>query len=174
MRGIFVDVENELTDIGREVEMLSSGVAIFRARSDEADPAWSWLAVQGLASGVEKIYTGCERVMAMIASDVDGAKVDHREGWHISLLKRMSHPFPDVRPAVISDETYKALDQLRSFRHRERNTYGLVLDAEIVVERAGQTKAAFERFKAELAKFTAAFTAHEAADSKGSDQAPLT
>jgi hypothetical protein len=90
MRGIFVDIENELTDIGNEVDMLFGGVAIFQRNSADADPAWSWLAIQGLASGVEKIYTGCERIMAMIAGDVDGARAEHSEGWHISLLKRMA------------------------------------------------------------------------------------
>jgi hypothetical protein len=153
MLGIFVDIENELADIESEVEMLSRGVEIYRQRDDDADPAWDWLAVQGLASGVEKIYTGCERVMAMIASEIDGARVDHSEGWHISLLKRMAHPFPDVRDAVISDECFRALDQLRAFRHRERNTYGLILDRDIVLERAVQTKAAFESLRSEVAAF---------------------
>lgn len=171
MRGIFVDIENELTDIGREIEMLSSALAIFQGRSADVDPAWSWLAVQGLASGVDKIYTGCERVMAMIASDIDGARIEHGEGWHISLLKRMAHPFPDVRSAVISDETYRALDQLRSFRHRERNTYGLVLDTEIVVERANQTTLGFRQFKAELTAFTASMSTAESAEDAGSDNA---
>jgi hypothetical protein len=136
--GIFVDIENELADIGNEVEMLSDGIAIFRRDDAHAEPAWSWLALQGLASGVEKVYTGCERVMAMIASDIDGAKVDRGEGWHISLLKRMAHPFPGVRDAVITEECYRALDQLRAFRHRERNTYGLILDAGIVLDRASR------------------------------------
>jgi hypothetical protein len=54
MLGIFVDIENELTDIESEVEMLSSGVAIFQRGSVDTDPAWSWLMIQGLASGVEK------------------------------------------------------------------------------------------------------------------------
>jgi hypothetical protein len=29
MRGTFVDIENELTDIGGEVEMLSGGIEIY-------------------------------------------------------------------------------------------------------------------------------------------------
>ena len=155
MLGTFVDVENELVDIASEVEMLSRGAAIFQSGSAGADQAWSWLAIQGLASGVEKIYTGCERIMAMVASDIDGARIEHGDGWHISLLKRMAHSFPNVREAVISNDTYKALDHLRSFRHRERNTYGLVLDAEIVIERANQTKLAFEQFRSEISAFAA-------------------
>jgi hypothetical protein len=163
-----VDLENELADVGKEVDMLASGLAIFQASAADADPAWSWLAVQGLASGVEKIYTGCERIMAMIASSVDGARVEHTEGWHISLLKRMANSFPDVRAAVISEQTYKALDRLRSFGHSERDTYGLVLDTEIVVERASQTIEAFGQFNLELAVFIAAMNSSDAAASEGS------
>ncbi|MDC7789793.1 hypothetical protein PQJ75_26840 [Rhodoplanes sp. TEM] len=54
MRGTFVDVENELEDIAREVALLTAGVDLVRRAPDGPDPAWSWLAVQGLASGVEK------------------------------------------------------------------------------------------------------------------------
>ena len=154
MRGIFVDIENELGDIEKEIAMLAGGVEIYRKSTSE-DPAWSWLAVQGLASGVEKIYTGCERVMQMIASEIDGSKISHGDGWHSSLLKRIANPFPGVRDAVISEETYRALDQLRSFRHRERNSYGLVLDAEIVLERASQAKPAFDSFKGDVLAFAA-------------------
>lgn len=153
MLGIFVDIDNELADIAKEAKMLADSVDIYRNSASDAGPAWTWLAVQGLASGVEKIYTGCERVMAMIASDIDGAKIDHSEGWHISLLRRMAYPFPGVRDAVISDRCFKALDRLRAFRHRQRNTYGLVLDPEIVLERTIETGAAFEKFRSEVAAF---------------------
>ena len=155
MLGIFVDIENELTDIGNEVEMLSLGVEVYGRLVVDADPAWNWLAIQGLASGVEKIYTGCERVMEMITNQIDSAKIEHSDGWHISLLKRMAHPFPDVRGSVITPECFLALDQLRSFRHRERNTYGLSLDSKLVVERAVQTKPAFDKFRSEVAAFAA-------------------
>jgi hypothetical protein len=158
MRGIFVDIENELADIENEVDLLSRSVELYGHRADDGDPAWDWLATQGLASGVEKIYTGCERVMAKIASDIDGARVDHGEGWHMFLLKRMTHPFPDIRDAVISGECFRALDQLRAFRHRERNTYGLILDPGIVIERAKQTKATFETFRSEVVAFIAKMT----------------
>jgi hypothetical protein len=150
MRGIFVDIENELSDIANEVAMLTEAVDVYRVESEQQSAAWKWLAVQGLASGVEKIYSGCERVMQMIASEVDGSKVDHTEGWHISLLKRMAHPFPGVRDHVISDNTFVALDGLRAFRHRQRNSYGLILDSQKVLERAGETKSAFEQFRADV------------------------
>lgn len=155
MLGTSVDIENELTDIASEVSMLLQGLDIFRAERAASEAAKVWLGIQGLASAVEKIYSGCERVMAIIANEVDGAKVERGDGWHVSLLKRMSHPFGDAREPVISTETYLMLDRLRSFRHRERNTYGLVLDADIVVERAGQTALAFDAFRKDVRAFFA-------------------
>lgn len=160
MPGTFVDIQNELADIAGEVQMLSRGAEICRSSPQDVEEALTWLTIQGLASGIEKIYTGCERVMAMIATDVDGAKIDHSEGWHISLLKRMAHPFPNVREAVISPECYKMLDRLRAFRHRERNTYGLTLDREIVLERAVQTKSAFEKFRSEVGALATKMSGH--------------
>lgn len=152
MLGIFVDIENELSDIEREVDLLASSLELIKqeARNDET---WSWLVIQGLASGIEKIYTGCERVMGLIATEIDKSPVSHAEGWHASLLKRVANPFPHIRDAVITEETYTELDHLRSFRHRERNTYGLSLDSEIVVERAGEAVAAFSSFRRDVATF---------------------
>ncbi|TCT05634.1 hypothetical protein [Aquabacter spiritensis] len=153
MRGIFVDIENELIDIAHEVEMLARGTEIYINQEEKAEPALAWLLVQGLASGVEKVYTGCERVMSMIARGIDNAKIETEDGWHISLLKRMAHPFPEIRPAVIEQDTYRALDRLRAFRHRQRNVYGLGLDADIVLERALETTHVFGRFRDDLEAF---------------------
>jgi len=86
--------------------------------------------------------------MEMVASEIDHSKADHAEGWHMSLLKRMANP-----EAVISSGCYNALDQLRAFRHRHRNSYGLTLDRTIVLERATQTKQAFDIFRSEMAAF---------------------
>lgn len=155
MLGIFVDIENELADIEREVALLEEAVNLYERRLGKGERAWDWLAVQGLASAVEKAYAGCERAMAMIADEIDGAKVDRGRGWHVALLKRMARPFPEVRDAVISTQCYRTLDRLRAFRHRERYSYGLTLDPDIVVERARLVRPAFERFREELRDFAA-------------------
>ena len=106
-----------------------------------------------LGSGVEKVYSGCERVMSRIANDVDGAKIGNTDGWHATLLLRMARPYPGIRAAILSAEAYTLLDGLRSFRHRERNSYGFNLDPVIVQERAGEAVRAFLVFKSEILRF---------------------
>ena len=105
------------------------------------------------ASAAEKIYTGCERIMGRLAAEIDQSRVVHADGWHAALLRRMAHPFPGVRNAIISESCYALLDKLRAFRHRERNTYGVNLDFEIVVERAREAVLGFNLFRDEVRAF---------------------
>lgn len=156
MLGIFVDIGNEIDDVEKEAEMLSGALKLYQDSSDGQDQVWTWLTTRGLAFGIEKIYTGCEHIMAMIASEIDGARIDHYEGWHIALLKRMAHPFPRVREAVISDECCRKLDRLRSFR-QERSSFGLAPDADMISGKVTEALQAFEQFRIELEAFANRF-----------------
>ena len=127
---------SELSSIRVEAEKLGGALGEIRESPQSLNGAMGWLAVQGLASAIEKIYGGCERVMLSVAKNVDGQAIEVDEGWHRSLLLRMSIPFGVSRPAVLSKETLDELDKLRSFRHRERNSYGSELIIERVLEMA--------------------------------------
>ena len=130
----FNDALCALADIGREAEKLGIALKEIRATPQSLDGAMGWLTVQGLASAIEKIYGGCERAMAILAKSVDGQAIEAGEGWHRALILRMASPFGTSRPAVLSAETVAELDKLRSFRHRERNTYGSELRGARVLE----------------------------------------
>jgi hypothetical protein len=55
---------------------------------------------------IDKIYTGCERGMMLIAKHIDGEPVSPGDSWHASLLLRMKNSYPDIRPAVLSQPTF--------------------------------------------------------------------
>ncbi len=48
---------------------------------------------------------------------------------------------------MISEACLTALNRLRAFRHRERNSYGLRLDPDIVPERAQEVEATLSQFR---------------------------
>ena len=50
-----------------------------------------------ISSAVEKIDSGCERVMARIARDIDQARILHDDGWHGALLRRATEAVATVR-----------------------------------------------------------------------------
>ncbi len=52
--------------------------------------------------------------------------------FHVNLLKRMLVQIEQVRPALISEESYQFLNELRGFRHVFRHAYSFGLDDERV------------------------------------------
>jgi hypothetical protein len=155
MHRAFVDIENEFKELEQEVQHLSLALDRHVAGPNLPDGQEAWELAHVLASATEKIYTGCERVMSHIAWEVDGVRIGHSEEWHAALLRRMANPFPEVREAIISAECYTQLDRLRAFRHRERNTYGLNLDLDVVVQRANEAIVAVHKFHQEARTFFA-------------------
>ncbi|GJE58355.1 ribonuclease toxin HepT-like protein [Methylobacterium trifolii] len=155
MRAISIDVENEFSEIGEEVGRLTISLSRLRLTPPQPGSHEAWEAVHICASAAEKIYTGFERVMASIAANVDAAPIPHLDGWHRSLLRRMANDVPGIRAPVISSDCYQRLDRPRAFRHRERNTYGLGLDFDIVLERCEEIVGAFDLFRREVRSFLA-------------------
>lgn len=129
-----LDALNELQDTAIEADKLAIAAKAYVTASTSYDEHIRRLVIQGLAGAIEKIYSGCERALEVIARDIDQKPIEKNAGWHRSLLLRMKNAVPGVRPAVLSDETYTKLDHLRSFRHRQRHTYGSDLRANSVLE----------------------------------------
>jgi hypothetical protein len=82
--------------------------------------------VDSVALNLHRLYAGVERLFELIARHVDDGLPDGVT-WHRDLLQQMACDLPDVRPAVISEETAEGLDELRRFRHLVRNVYTMNL-----------------------------------------------
>lgn len=80
-----------------------------------------------IAYHLHVVYGLFENLFTRIAANF-GNHIDDSTQWHTLLLKRMSLEIPDIRPAVISQNTYLMLDELRRFRHMFRNAYVLKFD----------------------------------------------
>ncbi len=156
MHPIFADIAIELAQIEREAAMVAGAAALYRSDDGmRAEPLRRWIAVNAIGSGLEKVYSGAERILKMIAATVDGG-VPNDESWHRTLLQRMAVPLPGVRPAVLRAGTLGALDALRSFRHRERNSYVADLDPDRVLIVADGLGAALAGLESDLEAFRTA------------------
>lgn len=78
---------------------------------------------------LHNLYNAYENVFQSIAAAFEN-EVNPDAGWHSQLLQRMRLDLHPVRPAVIDDAAYTALDELRRFRHLFRSAYGIELDGE--------------------------------------------
>lgn len=118
------EVEEEFKGLNRTYLLLQNKgffdeTSVRQKLSDE-------VVLRGVAGMLQDYYSGTERIFKRIAVEID-ERLPKGESWHKSLLDQMKVEIPGVRPAVISETTYRKLDDLRGFRHRVGNIYGFNL-----------------------------------------------
>lgn len=108
--------------------------------------------LNSVAFNMHSFYTGIERIIELIAVEMDGGTLGG-DAWHSELLRQMTLEVPDTRPAVFSKNTGQSLEEYLKFHHRMRNIYTTHLDAgrmEYVVEELSPT---WQQTKTELLAF---------------------
>lgn len=71
-----------------------------------------------LADIITDYCTCVETAFLRIAKAFENEVIEYR--WHASLLERMKVDVPDVRPRVLSDDSFEHLHELMRFRHFRR------------------------------------------------------
>lgn len=108
-------INAELLDLERTVKRAIEWKERATRSNDEA--YWS-----SVAMALHSCYTGIERVFEDIARTVD-RMLPSSSHWHRELLWQMMGEVPDIRPAVIRQETRDCLEEYLRFRHLVRNAY---------------------------------------------------
>jgi hypothetical protein len=98
-----------------------------------------------IAYYVHNLYNAFENIFQNIATTFENS-VEESGRWHAQLLERMRLDVTPLRPAVIDEAAYDALDELRRFRHLFRHAYRAQLDPlrlEFVLRKALALKAIY-------------------------------
>lgn len=119
--------------------------------------------VSAAALDLHGFYAGIERLLELIAGELDGG-LPAGTRWHRDLLEQMSIEIAEVRPAVFQPETHQALLEYLEFRHVVRNVYTFELQAERVKELAGELRSVFELARRDLFAFIEFLTELSKAD----------
>ncbi len=126
---LFADLEAQLTDILELHQKIEEKVKKLDKDLDNEDIKDS------LAYKLHNLYCAYEDFFKIIAEFFEN-QIDDKKKYHILLLKRMSIKIEGIRPALLSKETFKILDELRAFRHLFRHAYSYELDPEKVLKLA--------------------------------------
>ncbi len=113
--------------------------------AEEAVSALLAVDLHGYYGAVEAMFTRISRV-------VEGS-LPKGADWHRDLLRSMSLQLPEVRPAVISQESEQQLLPLLSFRHFFRHAYSVTLDRARLLGHAERVLGVHARLREELAHF---------------------
>lgn len=108
--------------------------------------------LDSVALNLHGFYSGLERLFELIARHLD-RNLPTGEVWHRDLLAQMSHDLARVRPAVISEDTARRLDEYRRFRHLVRNVYTVNLVPEKMSGLIAALPALWADLQAELLAF---------------------
>jgi len=146
-RALAQRIRSEIPELDRAVGAVFRHWQRARVAPDDQDAF-----VNSVALNLHGFYNGIERVMELIAVDLDGATLGG-DAWHSELLRQMELDVPSIRPAVISTETRRRLDEYRRFRHRVRNIYAANLNASQLEGIVSQLEATWELLRPELLAF---------------------
>lgn len=122
----FAKLGPKLDRAGRELANLDAFLAGYDALPPEQRTTWGRLTA--IAAALHNADNGIEDVLLGIAKDVDGA-APTGDTSHQNLLDQMRAQIPGLRPAVLDDELYVSLMELKGFRHRVRHNHGFDHDA---------------------------------------------
>lgn len=85
------------------------------------------ICLESIAYQIHNLYGATEEILKIVAAYFENHIADTSQ-WHSALLKRMSQDIPEIRPPLISSQTYHILNSLRGFRHFFRHAYGTIIE----------------------------------------------
>lgn len=140
-------LKTELDSLEKVVDRVEGAVSRANQKPEDAD-----YFVAAAALDLHGFYAGIERLLELIANEIDGG-LPTGARWHRDLLEQMSIEIAQVRPAVLQPDTHKALIEYLEFRHVIRNVYTFELQAGRVKELAEKLRSAFELVQRDLSTF---------------------
>ncbi len=140
-------IKAELEDIERSVISAQSAWEGARRFPDQQDHF-----LNSLALNLHSFYNGLERIFEIIARRFDSS-FPQGDRWHRGLLRQMAEEQADARPAVLTDDSVKKLDEFLAFRHRVRNLYTFNLEPSRLNELLQRLPPAWERARIDIEAF---------------------
>jgi hypothetical protein len=140
-------LRQEVEVTGQVVERAERAAAASAKPSQNQD-----LYLDSAALNLHDFYAGLERIFYHIASTIDRSVPSGHE-WHRELLRQMGLGIPTIRPAVLTAETIKSVDEFLRFRHIVRNIYAFEFDPERINQLVGRLRPTFTRVRSELLAF---------------------
>jgi len=145
LSGLAHRIRQELAEVEHVLGRIGEGWQRARRSNDD-------YYLDSVALNLHGFYSGLERVFALIAETIDGS-LPQGENWHLLLLQQVAEEVPQTRPAVISKDSAKRLNEYRGFRHVVRNVYTYQFDPAKVEKLVSAVNELFTQLNAELSAF---------------------
>lgn len=111
----------------REIETIYERIEERRARYSETAEG-----IDSMAYQIHNLYSAFEQQFETVAGFFENRLEEQR--YHVDLLRRMRLEIDGIRPALVSDEAFVLLDELRRFRRFFRHAYTTDLNPDNLVD----------------------------------------
>lgn len=153
MEALIADIDADMRLLKKEISSIERKLERLKTEKDAENIDSHNKAI---AASLHSIYSGYEGVIERIIRAVDG-EVPIGAQYHILLLKRAMTTIEGVRPPIISLETFRLLDELRTYRHKFRNIYLYLLSTERIKNLARTGIQSFHSFEKDISAFRVIF-----------------
>lgn len=108
--------------------------------------------INSLAYKLHNLYSAYDDIFKLIARFFEN-QIEDITRYHIGLISRMRIAIEGIRPKLLSEDSYRILDELRGFRHIFRRAYTYELDAERIIRLSEKAEKLGDIFSKDLEKF---------------------
>lgn len=116
---LIADIDRDAAAIKRELEALKPKIGRLLT---ERDPVNYDSHKRAIGSCLASIYTGIEKILERVIKTIDGFMPETRQ-YHQAMLDRAATSIPGRRPAIINEQTYELLQEMKGFRHLYTHIY---------------------------------------------------
>lgn len=110
------------------------------------------IVLESIAYQIHNLYSATEELMKIVATYFEN-NINDSGQWHSLLLQRMKMDIPEIRPALLSPETYSILNSLRGFPHFFRHAYGATLEYEPLKNNLDKSLNLFSHLESDVNQF---------------------
>ena len=129
LRVFLAELNAQLKEILRLYSSIEVKVESLKRNADNEDLANS------LGYKLHNLYSAYEDCFKLVGRFFEN-QIEDMARYHTDLLKRMLLVIEGIRPNLLSEESFKVLDELKGFRHLFRHAYSYELEAERVIRLA--------------------------------------
>ena len=139
------------TDLKAQLETLKRIAKRLDERA-EALTGKDIIPMESVAYQIHNFYNAVEDLLKLVATHFENNISDSGQ-WHSALLKRMMQEIPEIRPAVLTIETFTALNSLRGFRHFFRHAYEVPINYEQLMVNFNLAKSVLPQLEHDIETF---------------------
>jgi hypothetical protein len=147
-RTVKLRLASELADDRASLGELARSIgSLLTAAADARD---EWMRPLALAFQVERWYTAAGATLCRALRALDG-DVPAGTTWHQEVLRASAAALDGGRPALLTREALREMQELLKFRHLARHGYEIAPEAERMIEHGRRVQRANEALAASLA-----------------------